>query len=251
MIVSNTQIQLPILSVQSLSVAFGSQSVLKDISLELYDTENLIVMGKSGVGKSVLIKCIIGLVKANAGKILINGIDMLNSSKFELEMSRNLFGFLFQTGALYDSMTVRQNLEFPLRRRNFKLSKREISILVDETLDDVGLRQTVDLLPEDLSGGMRKRIGLARTLITRPKIMLYDEPTTGLDSITSREILALINDVKKKYSTSAIIITHDNLCVKMNADRVLLLFDGKVHAQGTYNSMLNSSDPILKQFFYI
>lgn len=240
----------PILSVQSLSKAFDGKHILKNISFELFSNENLIVMGKSGVGKSILIKCIIGLVRADSFRINFNGVDIQSFTKNDFSFLRSHFGFLFQSGALYDSMTVRANLEFPLRRKEVKLTNKEIGLLIDEALDDVGLRHTAELMPQDLSGGMRKRIGLARTLIAKPQVMLYDEPTTGLDIVTSREIVNLINDVKDKYGTSAIIITHDSDCIKRNSDRILLLYDGHIYAEGTYSAMLSHSDPIVKQFFY-
>jgi phospholipid/cholesterol/gamma-HCH transport system ATP-binding protein len=238
-----------LLSIQSVSKSFGGKRILENLNLNLHENENLVIMGKSGVGKSVLIKCIVGLVRPEKGEIIFDNIDLVTAPPSVLHEVRNNFGFLFQSGALYDSMSVKENLEFPLRRKNLKLSNKQINQLIDETLDDVGLRNSINLMPQDLSGGMRKRVGLARTLVLKPKIILYDEPTTGLDSVTGREILNLINTIKVKYSTSAIIITHDLECIKLNSDRIVLLYDGRAYANDTYVAMSNNSDPIIKQFF--
>ena len=237
------------ISIQKLNITFGTNHVLRDFNLTLYKGENIVVLGKSGSGKSVLIKCIIGLLKADSGKIEVLGqsIPELNSS--ELDHIRMKTGFLFQSNALYDSMTVRENLEFPLRRHGIKKSKSEVDFLVHEALTNVGLPNTENMMPAELSGGMKKRIALARTLILKPEIILYDEPTTGLDPITGKEISNLMIDVQQKYNTSSIIISHDIYCVKLVANRIILLIDGKCYAQGTYDELKSSLDQKVKSFF--
>jgi phospholipid/cholesterol/gamma-HCH transport system ATP-binding protein len=239
----------PVIEVKNLYKAFGSNEVLVDFNFNLYPGENVVVLGKSGSGKSVLIKCIIGLMKPDKGSInvLKREVPQLNST--ELDKLRVKVGFLFQSNALYDSMTVRENLEFPLRRHWFKTNKSEENDLIIEALNNVGLANTVDMMPAELSGGMRKRIALARTLILKPEIILYDEPTTGLDPITGKEISNLMNDIKRKYKTSSIIISHDINCVKIVADRIVMLIDGKCYATGTLNELKNSTDLKVKQFF--
>jgi phospholipid/cholesterol/gamma-HCH transport system ATP-binding protein len=238
-----------VIKIKSLYKSFGTHVVLRDFDLNLYPGENVVVLGKSGSGKSVLIKCIIGLMKPDKGSITVldKNVPILNSS--ELDKLRIKIGFLFQSNALYDSMTVRENLEFPLRRHWFKKDKNEVNNLVMEALNNVGLANTVDMMPAELSGGMRKRIALARTLILKPEIILYDEPTTGLDPITGKEISVLMNDIKEKYKTSAIIISHDINCVKIVADRIIILIDGKCYANGTLKELQHSSDIKIKQFF--
>ena len=194
--------------IEHLEKSFGNNSVLKDINLKIEKGENLVVFGKSGSGKSVLIKCLVGLIEPDGGKVILLGKNILDLKSEELNLLRKKVGFLFQSAALYDSMTVKENLEFPLRYLKTK-PKDEIEALVIEALENVGLEDAIDKMPSELSGGMRKRVGLARTLILKPEIILYDEPTTGLDPITSKEISKLILDVQKKYNTAAIIITHD------------------------------------------
>src|SRR5678815_5759059 len=211
--------------------------------------ENLVVLGKSGCGKSVLIKCIIGLLKPDRGKIEMFGRDVPELGQEELDKLRVKVGFLFQSNALYDSMTVRENLEFPLRRLWIKYSRKLVNDLVMETLGDVGLTHTVDMMPAELSGGMRKRIALARTLILKPEIILYDEPTTGLDPITGKEIIELMLTVQKKYNAASVILSHDMNCVKMASDRVIILLDGKCYANGTIDELRKVMDPKVKQFF--
>lgn len=238
-----------VIQIEGLKKSFGDNYVLRDFNLELTQGENLVVLGKSGSGKSVLIKCIIGLILADAGSIKIFNDEVTKLNQDELDNLRAKVGFLFQSNALYDSMTVRQNLEFPLRRHSQKSDKENVNDLVMEALTNVGLADTVDMMPAELSGGMRKRIALARTLILKPKIILYDEPTTGLDPITSKEISNLMLDLQKKYNTSSIIISHDMNCVKITANRIVLLMDGICYATGTYEELSKSSNKRILQFF--
>ena len=238
-----------VLEMKHLKKSFGDNRVLQDISLVLNKGENLVILGQSGSGKSVLIKCIFGLNEADEGKLFILGNNIEDIKAEELIELRKKIGFLFQSGALYDSMTVRENLEFPLRRQLHSLTKETINSLVSEALENVGLSDSIDITPSELSGGMRKRLGLARTLILKPEIMLYDEPTTGLDPITSKEISKLIVEVQKKYNTSSIIITHDIECTKLTADRIIVLKDGICKAEGSYSDLENSEDEWIKSFF--
>ena len=228
---------------------FGNNVVLDDFNLEVYKEENLVVLGKSGSGKSVLIKCVIGLITPDSGSVTINGKNIDDLDHEELDKMRTRIGFLFQGNAIYDSMTVRENLEFPLRRRWFKLLQPEIDGLVEEALDNVGLRHTIDMMPSELSGGMLKRIALARTLILKPEIILYDEPTSGLDPVTAREIENLILGLQRKYRITSVVISQDMNCVKKVSDRVVLLLDGKCYAQGTYKEFRKPEDKNIKQFF--
>ncbi len=239
----------PVISVRHIFKSFGSNHVLKDFNLNVYKGENVVVLGKSGSGKSVLIKCLIGLLEQDAGEITVLNADVISLNSKELDVLRAKVGFLFQSNALYDSMTVRENLEFPLRRHWIKLTTAETNAKVMEVLTNVGLAHTVDMMPAELSGGMRKRIALARTLILDPEIMLYDEPTTGLDPITGKEISELMVELGEKYNTSAIIISHDMNCIRMTADRIVMLIDGKCYAQGTYRELEQNNDPQIKQFF--
>ncbi|MGB8359683.1 MAG: ATP-binding cassette domain-containing protein [Bacteroidales bacterium] len=240
---------IPVIEIINLKISFGNQDVLKNISLKLYDGENLVVVGKSGIGKSVLIKCIVGLLKNFDGEInvLRKNVNRLNEK--EWNALRQKIGFLFQSGALYDSMTVRQNLEFPLRRIMKELTEKEIDEKVMEVLEHVGLTETLNKMPSQLSGGMRKRISLARSIIVDPLIMLYDEPTTGLDPLTSDGISSLINEVQKKYKTSSLIITHDIKCAFKTANRIIMLKDGEVYKEGKRMDFENSSDPVINSFF--
>lgn len=239
------------MEINGLSKSFGNHHVLNQLNLTLYKGENLVVLGKSGSGKSVLIKCIIGLLEPDAGSIKILGQDVFSLDHEQLDRLRMKIGFLFQGNALYDSMTVRENLVFPLRRHWLKkeMNRAKTNELVMETLHNVGLEDTVDMMPVELSGGMRKRIALARTLILKPDIMLYDEPTTGLDPITAREIIQLIVDVRQKYQTSSIIISHDLQCVSEASDRVVMLIDGVSYAEGTYLELKMNQDEKVKPFF--
>jgi len=229
--------------------SFENNNVLRDINLVLNKGENLVILGKSGTGKSVLIKCIVGLVDCDYGSLAIFGKDISELSEEELSETRKKIGFLFQSSALYDSMTVRENLEFPLRRQRRSTPNEKMNSLIKEALEDVGLAKAIDKMPTELSGGMRKRLGLARTLILKPQIMLYDEPTTGLDPITSKEISKLILEVQKKYNTSSIIITHDMECARLTADRVVVIKDGMCEAEGSFDELKNSTDAWIRSFF--
>lgn len=238
-----------VLEIMNLYKSFGENHVLKDFSMKLCQGENVAVLGKSGSGKSVLIKCIIGLIAPDAGTIRVFDQDIGNLTHEEMDQVRAQVGFLFQSNALYDSMTVRENLEFPLRRHWIKQASSETERSVKEALDDVGLGHTIDMVPMELSGGMRKRIALARTLILRPKIILYDEPTTGLDPITAREISDLIVEVQKKYNTSSLIISHDMNCISITANRVVMLIDGRCYADDVLEKLRCSQDSKIKEFF--
>src|ERR1035437_9358389 len=238
----------PVIEINGLYKSFGNQEVLKNLSFKLFDGENLVVLGKSGSGKSVLIKCIVGLLRSDSGTIKVFDSDVTELTIKKLDEIRQKIGFLFQSGALYDSMTVRENLEFPLKRMKNRLSKSEIDSKIMEALENVGLPDVIDKMPSQLSGGMRKRISLARTIVVDPKIMLYDEPTTGLDPVTSDEISMLINDVQKKYKTSSIIITHDIECARNTANRVIMLHDGEVYLEGKLDEFEHSKVALIKSF---
>lgn len=240
----------PVIDVKNLHKSFGDNHVLRDISLTLRQGENLAILGKSGSGKSVLIKCIINLIESEAGEIKVLGRCVNELVQDELDKLRASIGFLFQSNALYDSMTVRQNLEFPLRSHwSREQRERDTERAVLEVLTDVGLEHTIDMMPAELSGGMRKRIALARTLILRPAIILYDEPTTGLDPITAREISHLIVEVQQKYNTSSIIISHDMNCINITSNRIIILIDGQCYATDTYSNLRKSADIRIKEFF--
>ena len=239
----------PIIEISSLQKSFGENHVLNDFNLSIKKGENVVVLGKSGCGKSVLIKCIIGLLDYDSGSIKVLGKQISDLNQHDLDELRSRIGFVFQSSALYDSMTVRENLEFPLRRHGKHKSKEEINNLVKETLENVGLFHAIDLMPAELSGGMRKRIGLARALILHPEIMLYDEPTTGLDPITAREIINLMLDVKEKYNSTSIIISHDLRCAKLTADRLMVLMDGKNYMEGAFDELKSINDPNTHPFF--
>lgn len=231
-----------------LGKSFGRNHVLKGIDFKIEKGENLVVLGKSGSGKSVLIKCLVGLIEPDAGEVFLFGQNIARLKEAELNIIRKKVGFLFQSGALYDSMSVRENIEFPLRDLKSK-PKEEIDALVIESLKNVGLEDAIDKMPSELSGGMRKRIGLARTLILKPEIILYDEPTTGLDPITSNEISQLILDVQKKYNTTSIIITHDIECARITANHMIIIKDGIVLAKGTFEEISESKDEWICSFF--
>ena len=238
-----------VLVIHNLYKSFGNNHVLVDFNLELIKGESVVVLGKSGSGKSVLIKCIIGLLKPDTGSIEMFGKNIPGMEDEELDKVRAKVGFLFQSNALYDSMTVRENLEFPLRRHWIQVSQDEVKAMVMEALEDVGLAHTIDMMPEELSGGMRKRIALARTLILKPEIILYDEPTTGLDPMTGKEIIELMKHIQVKYNTTSLIISHDMNCVSMASDRVVILLDGRCYASGKYGQLKQNTDPKVKQFF--
>ncbi len=238
-----------IIEINALKKSFGNNVVLNDFTLNVKEGDNTVVIGKSGSGKSVLIKCIIGLMTPNSGTIKVFGEDVSKLSHSDLDKMRAKVGFLFQSNALYDSMTIRENLEFPLRRHWLKDRKDNMKDLVVEALTNVGLADTINMKPSELSGGMRKRVALARTLILKPKIILYDEPTSGLDPVTGKEISNLIVEIQKKYNTTSIIISHDLSCAKITANNIVILIDGKCYASGTFEELKKISDIKVKQFF--
>jgi phospholipid/cholesterol/gamma-HCH transport system ATP-binding protein len=237
------------IEIKDLYKSFGSLDVLLGVNLDVYENENVVVLGRSGTGKSVLIKIIAGLLSPDRGQVKVFGQSVPDLDKKELNALRLKIGFSFQNSALYDSMTVRENLEFPLVRNIKNMTRAEIDKAVEEVIDGVGLKKTLDQMPSELSGGQRKRIGIARTLIMNPKIMLYDEPTAGLDPITCQEINELMNEVKERYRTSSIIITHDLTCAKETGDRVAVLFDGKFKYQGTFEEVFSNADPRIRSFY--
>jgi phospholipid/cholesterol/gamma-HCH transport system ATP-binding protein len=238
-----------VIEIKKLLKFFGDHVVLNEISFEVERKENLVVFGKSGSGKSVLLKCMVGLMQPDGGEILIEGKDVLKMSLDELNSVRKSIGFLFQGSALYDSMTVRENLEFPLRR-NFHFTQKEIDMKVADVLAKVSLEDAIDKMPAELSGGMKKRIGLARTIITEPKIILYDEPTTGLDPITTKEISRLIIELQKDLNVTSIVVTHDITCAEIVANRAVVLKDGDLIFSGSLHELTLSRDSFLKDFFY-
>jgi phospholipid/cholesterol/gamma-HCH transport system ATP-binding protein len=237
-----------VVKMEHIKKSFGDNQVLKDISINITKGENLVILGKSGSGKSVLIKCLVNLIEPDEGKLIVLGQDIEGLNNSDLNTIRKKIGFLFQSGALYDSMTVGENLAFPLRDSK-DISEEEINKLIEEGLKNVGLENTANKMPSELSGGMRKRLGLARTLILKPEIMLYDEPTTGLDPITSKEISELILDVQKTHKTSSIIITHDMACAKITANRMIVLKEGLIIAEGTFDELEKSEDKWVRSFF--
>ena len=238
-----------VISIQGLYKSFGDLKVLQGVDLEVFKGENVAVLGRSGSGKSVLIKIIAGLLTSDEGKVNVLGEEVEDLNEKELREMRLKIGFSFQSSALYDSMSVRENLEFPLIRNVKNLSQQDIDKAVEETLDAVGLIDKIDQMPGDLSGGQRKRIGIARTLMLKPAIMLYDEPTAGLDPITSKDINDLINEVRERYNASSIIITHDLSCAKATGDRMVMLLEGKITKQGTFEEVFHSDDEQAKSFY--
>ena len=238
-----------VINVEKLSKSFGDRQILRDVDLKLYRGENLVVLGRSGTGKSVLIKLISGLLKPDSGTINVLGEKVNELKERDLMQLRLKIGFSFQNSALYDSMTVRENLEFPLVRNKRNLTRGEINREVEDVLEGVGLLQAINQMPSELSGGQKKRIGIARTLILRPDIMLYDEPTAGLDPITCLDINTLINEVQERYQTSSIIITHDLACAKMVGDRMVMLLDGKFERQGKFEEIFDTDDERVKPFY--
>ncbi len=238
-----------VISINGLFKSFGDLDVLKGVDFDLFKGENVAVLGKSGTGKSVLIKIIVGLLKPDKGEVLVLGQHVDKLERRELDALRLRIGFSFQSSALYDSMNVHQNLAFPLTMNRKNLSKQEVKDQVEEVLEAVGLKDKLNQLPSDLSGGQRKRIGIARTLILKPEIMLYDEPTSGLDPVTSSEIIELINEVQQKYNTSSVIITHDLTCSKNTGNRTAMLLDGKFLKVGKFEDVFNSDDEQIQAFF--
>lgn len=239
----------PVIVIKDLIKSFGDKLILDGFNLTVRKGDNVVILGKSGSGKSVLIKCIIGLLQPDSGSIGVFKGYITAMNEDELDEARSKIGFLFQSNALYDSMTIRENLEFPLLRHMVDIKKEDVDSSVTEALENVDLLHTIDMMPSELSGGMLKRVALARTMILKPEIILYDEPTTGLDPVTSREIENLILKLQKKNNTSSIIISHDMNCVKNTADVVVLLLDGKCYVQGTYEELAQSADQNIKQFF--
>ncbi len=240
-----------VIEIENLHKSFDGKEVLKGVNLSVNKCENVVVVGKSGQGKSVTIQCIVGMIEPDKGTIKVLGQEINQLNEEELKAIRIKMGFLFQHAALYDSMTVRENLAFPLRAALRIKDKAEIERRSIEALEAVGLADAIDKMPSDLSGGQRKRMGLARTLIVNPEVILYDEPTTGLDTITSKEISQLILDIREKYKASSIIITHDMSCARMTADRIVIMNDGKYIAEGTYSELENSTDEFINSFFKI
>ena len=235
------------IKIKDLYKRFGDNVVLKGFDMDLLEGENLVIMGKSGSGKSVMIKCLMGLMQPDSGYVEIMGEKVLEMEHQELDFLRKKIGFLFQGSALYDSMTVKENLEFPLRKQD--MPREEKDKLVFQALESVGLLDAIDLLPNELSGGMKRRIALARAIILHPKIIIYDEPTTGLDPITAKEIVQLMRDIQKIYGSSALIITHDVDCSRVIADRMILLIDGVNYAEGSFKELSNSKDEKIQAFF--
>ncbi len=238
-----------VIKITNLNKWFGENKVLSDINLKLSEDENLVILGRSGVGKSVLIKCIVGLEKAEEGRIEVFGNDIQQMGEFALNKLRKNIGFLFQGGALYDSMTVEENLLFPLKRNAPDLNEKDKNELVEDVLDSVGLLDAKLKMPSELSGGMKKRAGLARTLVLKPKIILYDEPTTGLDPFTAQGISELIIKVKKRYNTTSILVTHDMKCARTTADRMIIMDEGKIIARGNYKELQKIDNEIINGFF--
>jgi len=237
----------PILKIEELKKSFGENHVLNGFNMQLHEGENLVIMGKSGSGKSVMIKCLVGLMMQDSGVIEIMGKDINKLTQKELNILRTNIGFLFQGSALYDSMTVRENLEFPLRKQNINF-ENTMKLVID-ALESVGLSDAINMMPAELSGGMKRRVALARALILQPKIIIYDEPTTGLDPITAKEIIHLMKEIQQKFRTSSLIITHDVDCARVISDRMILLIDGINYAEGTFNEISSSTDKKIQEFF--
>ena len=237
----------PILRIKDLKKSFGDNHVLNGFTLELFEGENLVLMGKSGSGKSVMIRCLVGLMQPDEGSLEIMGKDISKLEQKEFNELRTQLGFLFQGSALYDSMTVRENLEFPMRQQN-KTEEESLKLVLD-ALESVGLKDAIDLMPDELSGGMKRRIALARAIILRPKIIIYDEPTTGLDPITAKEIIQLMRNIQQNYKTSSLIITHDVDCARVISNRMILLIDGINYAEGTFEELSVNKDEKIQAFF--
>ena len=239
-----------VLELKDIHKSFGNNHVLKGFNLKLYEGENLVIMGKSGSGKSVLVKCLVGLIQPDSGSITIKDQNIITMGQKELDFLRTEIGFLFQGSALYDSMTVRDNLAFPLRHHKDKVKDfKGVDESVKQALESVGLLKAIDQMPSELSGGMMRRVALARALMLKPEIIMYDEPTAGLDPITSNEIIQLMRSIQKEYNTSSLIITHDVDCARVISNRIILLVDGINYAEGTYEELSTSSDPQTRAFF--
>jgi phospholipid/cholesterol/gamma-HCH transport system ATP-binding protein len=243
---SNDEIVIEFINVYK---SFGKNAVLKGLNLRVKKGENLVILGRSGSGKSVAIKCLVGLTKIDSGEINVLGTDVAKLDEQGLNKIRMKIGFLFQNGALYDSMTVRENLAFTLKHHSKFITSEQVEIEIKEALNNVGLIEAIDKMPAELSGGMKKRVGLARAIIIKPEIILYDEPTSGLDTITSKEINELILEIQKKYQTTSIIITHDLTCAKTTGDRILIIKDGLIYAEGSYKELKNSKDNWVYSYF--
>ena len=239
----------PLIEIKAVKKRFGDNEVLKGFNMQLFPNENVVILGKSGSGKSVLIKCLVRLMEFDEGDVLVLGKSIPKLSQAELDYIRTEVGFLFQGSALYDSMTVRENLRFPLRRHPERKLGEDEEELIRDSLRNVGLEYAIDLMPAELSGGMKRRVALARTLILKPKIILYDEPTTGLDPITANEIIQLMLQIQQDYDTASLIITHDMDCARVISNRMIILQDGVNYAEGTYLSLSKSDDPKVKAFF--
>jgi phospholipid/cholesterol/gamma-HCH transport system ATP-binding protein len=238
-----------VIDIRDLYKSFGSNHVLRGIDINVHKGENVVVLGRSGTGKSVLIKIIAGLLTPDSGYVNVLGREVDKLSRVDLRELRLKIGFCFQNGALYDSMTVGENLAFPLKRNTPHIKSEQVKKMVNVVLEAVGLAKTIDQMPSELSGGQRKRIGIARTLILRPDIMLYDEPTAGLDPITCTEINNLINEVQRRFQTSSIIITHDLTCAKDVGDKIVVMKEGKFVKQGTFNEVFDTQDDLIKEFY--
>ena len=238
-----------LIRIRGVKKAFGTNQVLRGFNLDLFPNENVVIVGKSGSGKSVLIKCLVRLVEVDEGQVEVLGKSIPSLQQEELDQIRADVGFLFQGSALYDSMTVRENLQFPLRRHSQRMLGQDEDQLIKEALENVGLAHAIDLMPAELSGGMKRRIALARTLILQPKVILYDEPTSGLDPITANEIIQLILKIQRTFHTASLIITHDMDCARVISNRMVILQDGINYAEGTYNELSASQDPKVKAFF--
>ena len=237
------------ISIQGLEKSFGDISVLRGVDLDVAKGENVVILGRSGSGKSVLIKIIAGLLKPDNGTIKVLGREVDKLDTKDLKEVRLKMGFSFQSSALYDGMTVWENLQFPLIRNQKDLTGKQVDEAIEQVLEDVGLPQTIYQMPAELSGGQKKRIGIARMLILKPEIILYDEPTGGLDPVTCVEINSLINKVRQQYNTSSIIITHDLTCAKTTGDRVVMLGEGKFLRQGSFEDVFNTDDERIRAFY--
>jgi len=246
---TDTTYKESVIRLRNIRKRFGPLEVLRGVDLDVYKGENLVVLGRSGSGKSVLIKIIAGMLTPDTGSVIVLGEDIRSLRPRDLQALRTRIGFSFQSSALYDGMNVRANLEFPLVRNKRHLGRKEIDAAVARVLEDVGLSQTIDQMPSQLSGGQKKRIGIARTLILQPEIMLYDEPTAGLDPVTSANINELINKVQEQYNTSSVIITHDLTCAKATGDRVVMLSEGCFLRQGSFEEVFASDDARVKDFY--